>query len=125
MSWPRRDHLESASGCLAWVVSCVWERGVRSGQCTEHPSRRCGVFLHEGCGLTRRAKSSSSPLSLNEELAQRTEEHGTGYCICITEAEAEELAAGRLPENVQTMCQFALEPLEVMLARKQRERARR
>ncbi len=51
-------------------------------------------------------------------LAALNAAHETAYSLVITRAEAEELATGRVPENVVAMAKLALEPLSVMLARK-------
>lgn len=63
-------------------------------------------------------KVATVPLS--DELAARSLEHGTMYSFVISEADAEELAAGRVPEMVRSMAQWACEPVEVMLTRKRR-----
>lgn len=65
--------------------------------------------------------SPATRLPLSDELFARTVERGTMYSFVISEAEAEELAQGRVPENVQRMAELAIQPVEQMFGRKQRK----
>lgn len=60
---------------------------------------------------------------LREELAARNREREPHVSLVISESEALELAQGRVPDQVQAMAALAVEPIDVMLARKAHERA--
>lgn len=60
-------------------------------------------------------------LPLADELAQRNREHEPTWSMLVTESEAQELAAGRVPDQVRLMATWLCEPVEVMLQRKRRK----
>jgi hypothetical protein len=57
-----------------------------------------------------------------DDLAQRRAAHDPVYWMALTEDEAHELAAGRVPDQVQAMARWLDEPVDVMLVRKDAER---